>query len=160
MKKRNMRRIMIKNILTMNQRNIFLLIILILAFFDCYAQNKVVTKSDNHIELKATRQPALVNRSDGFVMMSTKDGRFWDNVHPKISGIPDSLQDIKVYYYFMDGVQALYHAYKAGLVKKGDYDYYIKAWGSDTTICTPKYVKTYVVIATGKSITGEKILFN
>jgi hypothetical protein len=45
---------------------------------------------------------------------------------------------------------------KAGIFDKKGFDYYYNAWGSDTTDCTPDYVKTFVVIATGISKNGQK----
>ena len=140
----------------MKQNRIFLTIFLLAIVVGCKKQNRIYTTSDNIIELTAFRQKDPLNNSNPYIGMSKKDGRFWDNVYPKITGIPDSLTDVKIYYYWLDNAQALYQAYKAGRVKKEDYKYYIKAWGSDTMNCTSDYVKTFIVIATGKSKNGQK----
>jgi thiol-disulfide isomerase/thioredoxin len=113
------------------------------------------SKSDDVIRIKAIRQ-AKNTKPESFVVMSVKDGRFWDQVYPVISGIPDSLTDVKTYYSAIDNVQALYQAFRAGVVEKKDFDYYIKAWGSDTTGCCRQYVKTHVVIVSGISPKGVK----
>lgn len=140
----------------MKQNRLFLTIFLFVVVFGCKKQDRIFTKSDNLIEITAIRQKDPVNNSNPYLGMNTKDGRFWDNVYPKIVGIPDSLTEVKVYYYWLDNVQSLYQAYKADLVKKEDYKYYINAWGSDTANCTSDYVKTFVVIVTGKSKNGQK----
>lgn len=139
----------------MKQHRLFLTIFLIVITFGCKKQNRIYTKSDSLIELTAIRQKDPVN-SHSYSAMSAKDGRFWDNVYPKIVGIPDSLTDIKIYYRFIDNIQSLYQAYKAGIVNKNDYIYYVIAWGSDTTNCTSDNVKTFVVVATGISKNGRK----
>lgn len=140
----------------MKQYRSFWIAFCILITFSCKKQNRIFTKSDNLIEISAIKQKDPVNSTNPYFGMYTKDGRFWDNVYPKIVGIPDSLSDIKVYYYYLDNTQALYQAYKSGMVKKEDYKYYIKALGSDTSNCTPNYVKTFIVIVTGKSNKGQK----
>lgn len=140
----------------MKQYLIVLTYFLVVIAFDCKSQNKIFTKSDDLIELSAIRKKDRVNSLNSYVGMSTKDGRFWDNVYPKIVGIPDSLTDVKVYFFPMDNVQALFQAFKADIVKISDFKYYINAWGSDTTNCTPDYVKTYVVIVTGETKNGRK----
>jgi peroxiredoxin len=130
-------------------------LVIILAFV-CKAQTKgSFTESDNRIELNALRQSVPVNNSSGFGGMSIKGDSFWDNVSPDVKGVPDSLTGVKIYYQYMNYIQALYQSYKAGKVSKGDFEEVYQAWGSDTTDCIPGYVKTFVVIATGVSKTGH-----
>lgn len=61
-----------------------------------------------------------------------------------------------MYFERVNNIQALFQSYKAGIVEKKDFDYYYKAWGEDTTYCTPSYVKTFLVIVTGTSKTGQR----
>ena len=140
----------------MKQNRLLLAILLFVIVFGFKKPDRIFTKSDDLIELKAIRQKDPVNSSNPYLGMMTKDGRFWDNVFPTIVGIPDSLTEVKVYYYWIDNVQALYQAYKADRVKREDYKDYINIWGSDTMYCTSDYVKTFVVIITGKSKNGQK----
>lgn len=116
---------------------------------------ELFAKSDDVIRIRAIRQQSNTS-PESFTAMSVKDGRFWDRVYPQISGIPDSLTDVKTYYFPIDNVQALYQGFQAGVVEKKDFDYYIKAWGTDTTGCSRQYVKTHVVIVSGVSPKGVK----
>lgn len=133
----------------------FLTFFLVVIAFGCKEQKRVFTKSDNQIEITATRQKDPID-SRMIFGITTKDGGFWDNVFPEIVGIPDSLTDIKVYYCFIDNIQALYQSYKAGVIKKEDFNDHFNAWGIDTTNCTSEYVKTFVIVVTGKSKNGQK----
>jgi len=121
----------------------------------CNKVPNTYSESDNCIKLSTIRKKDSLNDTFFFTKMSTKDGRFWDKVYPKVKGIPDSLSGVKVYYKWLDNVQALYQAYKEGAVDKADYEYYIEAWGSDTAFCTSRYLKTFVVVATGNSASGQ-----
>jgi len=129
---------------------------LIILLVGCKTPDKVYTTSDSLIELNAIRQQEPISDTNLYAGMSTNDGRFWDNVYPKVTGIPDSLERIKVYYNWINNIQALYQSYKAGLVDKKDFDSYYNAWGSDTTDCSSNYVKTFVIIVTGFSASGQK----
>ena len=140
----------------MNSRNLILISLLIVFLIGCKKPDKVFTTTDNLIEINAIRQKDPINSSNTYTGMSTKDGRFWDNVYPEIKGIPDSLENTKVYYNWFNNIQALYQSYKAGVVDKSDFDNYYNAWGSDTTDCSSDYVKTFVVIVTGFSANGKK----
>jgi peroxiredoxin len=88
--------------------------------------------------------------------MSTKEGLFLDKVFPDVKGIPDSLLDIKLYFTWLNNIQALYQSYKAGVVSKNDFVKFYEGWGEDTINCIPSYVKTFVVIAAGTSKTGQR----
>lgn len=143
----------------MKHCNLILISLLIFLSIGCKKQKNVYTESDNLIEINALRQSTPINDLSGYMGMSTKDGRFWDNVFPIVKGIPDSLKDVKIYYTWLNNIQALYQAYKAGEVDKKDFDYYYQAWGSDTTNCLSDYVKTFVVIATGVSKSGQAYYF-
>lgn len=92
----------------MKPTNILLFGFLITLTFGCNKQIKVFSKSDNLIGLTSIRVKESLNNSFGYVGMMTKDGLFWDNVYPKINGIPDSLHDVKMYYMWLNDVQALY----------------------------------------------------
>jgi len=139
------------NLYIKNMKRIFSLLTLLLLFsgIELYA------KSDNIIRIAASRH-ALASPPESYSVMIIKDGRFWDMVYPQINGVPDSLTDVKTYYFMIDNVQALYQAFKAGVVEKKNFDYYIKAWGCDTTGCSRQYIKTYVVIVSGISPKGVK----
>lgn len=120
------------------------------------SQNKVFSSENPLIELVATRENAMIDLSGSYSAMSTNDGRFWDKVHPTVIGIPDSLNNVKVYFDWMSNIQALYQSYKSSVISGRLYDSYRKAWRSDTTFCTPDYVNTFIVIATGTSNSGRR----
>ncbi len=143
----------------MNKKNTLLISLLIFFTIGCKKQSKIFTESDAVIELNATRQSDLMNDYLGYMGMSTKNGSFWDNVFPEVNGLPDSLNDVTIHYTWLNNIQALYQAYKAGKVEKADFENYYKALGADTTECTADYVKTFVVIATGVSTSGQRYYF-
>lgn len=116
----------------------------------------VYSESDSIIELITTRQPHLIDDLSGYQGMSTRDGRFWDNVFPDVKGLPDTLMDIKIYYTWLNNIQALYQSYKFGEVSKKDFNRYYNAWGSDTSNCISSYVKTFVVVAAGTAPSGQR----
>ena len=140
----------------MKQLKMFFIIIPFLLNFECNAKKGVSSNSDDKIELTAIKKQDLANNPKSYGGMMKKDGRFWDNVHPVVTGLPDSLENIELHYDWANNVQALFQAYKAGKVQKKDFEYYIGAWGSDTTDCSTEYVKTYIVIATGISKHGKR----
>ncbi|WP_340112830.1 peroxiredoxin family protein [Maribellus mangrovi] len=140
----------------MKQYNLILISLLISFSVGYRKQKRVYTDFDRRIELNAIKQSIPIDDHSIFFGMSTKDGRFWDNVFPEVKGMPDSLANIKYYYSWFNNIQALYQSYKAGVVHKNDFDYYYNAWGADTADCIPEYVKTYAIIATGQSKTGRK----
>lgn len=79
-------------------------------------------------------------------------------IHPNIEGIPDSLNEIKKYFIPVNWSQAVFQAYKAGLV---DNDYVKRRLGKnikDTTQCTKNNVRVFISIVTGKSKNGNKYL--
>ncbi|WP_321369032.1 TlpA disulfide reductase family protein [uncultured Draconibacterium sp.] len=130
--------------------------LLLVIIFGCQHTEKSYTESDDLIELKAIRQKERMINFKSQRRMSEKDGRFWDKVYPEITGVPDSLKEVDVYYYGIHLMQALYQSYKAGDVKSEDFEYYYKAWqNSDTTNCSVDYVNTFVVIVTGKTNSGK-----
>lgn len=140
----------------MNHYNLILISLLISFSMGHKKQKRVYTESDKLIELNAKRQSVPIYERSRYLGMSTKDGRFWDNVFPEVKGIPDSLANTKLYYCWFNNIQALYQSYKAGVIHKNDFDSYYNAWGADTTDCIPEYVKTFAIIATGESKTGRK----
>jgi len=77
-------------------------------------------------------------------------------LYPKLEGIPDSLINIKKYYLCLDDIQAVYQAYRDGLINKNDCINFLRKNINDTIVCTADYVKTFVIIATGISKTGQK----
>ena len=87
-------------------------------------------------------------------------GPFSDNpraaIYPELKGIPDSLYNIKKYFYPLDDVQAIFQAYKAGLIGKDIVSNSLRRSIDDTILCTPDYVKTFVVIVAGISKKGQK----
>lgn len=143
----------------MDIKNQFLIAMLVILILGCKKHPKIFSESDLLIELDAARQKDLINDLSAYMLMSVKDGRFWDNVYPDVSGIPDSLTDIKIYYFLLDNIQALYQSYKAGLVSRDNFIQYYNGWKADTTNCISEYVKTFVVIAAGTSNTGQRYYF-
>lgn len=77
-------------------------------------------------------------------------------IHPNIKGIPDSLKDIKKFFIPVNWTQAVFQAYKAGLVDNEFVKKRLKKNIKDTTQCTKNNVKVYVTIITGKSKNGNK----
>jgi peroxiredoxin len=73
-----------------------------------------------------------------------------------ISGIPDSLYNIKKYLFPLDDVQAVFQAYKSGLITTEIAVNSLRKSIKDTVLSTPDYVKTFVVIVTGISKKGHK----
>jgi peroxiredoxin len=139
----------------MKHCNIILISLLLILSIGCKKAKESFTELDTLIELNAVRQSTPIEDFAGYMGMSTKDGRFWDNVFPDVKGISDSLEDVKIYYTWLNNIQALFQAYKAGMVERKDFEFYCQAWGSDTTNCISNYVKTFVIIATGVSKTGQ-----
>ncbi len=133
--------------------------ILMILMIGCEKPIKTYTKSDNLIEIDAVRQKSCINDLHPYIGMATKKGLFWDKVYPNIEGIPDSLNDVKLYFAWIDNIQALYQAYKTGVVDRKDFLDYYHAWGSDTTECSPDYVKTFVIVATGIGRNGQQYYF-
>lgn len=129
--------------------------LLLIINFSCQQDERNYTEANDFIELEAVRHKKRMINFKSQRRMSEKDGRFWDKVMPKIKGVPDSLQNVKVYYYNINNIQALYQSYKAGDVSQKDFEYYYKAWGADTTNCSVDYVNTFVVIVTGKTDSGN-----
>lgn len=135
-----------------------LLIGLLLALIirTCAHEERNYNSSDIDVTLKAIKCQDTINNSWGFVSMSTKDGRFWDKVFPDVTGIPDTLTNVNVYFMWLDNEQALFQAYKAGKVDKENFMNYYRWWGMDTTSCIPDYVKTFIVVATAYDSKGIK----
>jgi len=107
-------------------------------------------------ELKATKMKNVVDSSYHMFMFSF-DGRNPRSViYPKIKGIPDSLRNIRKYEFCLDDVQAVFQAYKAGLINKNDCVNYLRKHVQDTIQCTPSYVKTFLIFVTGISKKGTK----
>ncbi len=132
-----------------------LIVFTLLTFFSCSKKQNKYSILDKEICLDAIKFKDSVNKY-GYGCMNTKDGRFWDKVYPRIKGIPDTLYNVKIYYNMLDNEQALFQAYKKGDVGENDFMHYYHVWGMDTTLCTSKYVKTFLVIATGYNSKGEK----
>jgi len=132
-------------------KHIILISLLIILAFGCKKTKESFTESDNRIELNALRQSTPIDDVFWYTSMFTKDTSFRANVYPDVKGIPDSLSDVKVYYCSMNSAQAIYQSYKAGKIDKK----YIEQLGSDTADCISGFVKTFVVIATGVSKTGQ-----
>lgn len=139
------------NLKSNNMNKIFSLLMLLSLFHSI----ELFAKLDDIIRITASRH-ASTSRPGGYAIMSIKDGRFWDKVYPTVRGIPDSLTDVRTYYFSIDNVQSLYQAFQAGVVEKKDFDYYIKVWSADTTVCSRRYVKNFVVIVSGISPKGVK----
>lgn len=77
-------------------------------------------------------------------------------IYPKLKGIPDSLHNIKKFVFPLDDVQAVFQAYKAGLIKKDIVLNSLRKNINDTILSSTEYVKTFVVIITGVSKKGQK----
>ncbi|MCJ7448518.1 MAG: TlpA family protein disulfide reductase [Bacteroidales bacterium] len=77
-------------------------------------------------------------------------------LYPKPEGIPDSLSNIKKYLLPVDYVQAVFQAYKAGLINKNDCLNFLRKDVNDTVLCSADKVKTFVIIVTGISKKGHK----
>lgn len=76
-------------------------------------------------------------------------------LYPKISGIPDSLDHISKFITSVDYVQSVFQAYKGGLINGDDCRNFLGNYIKDTIFCTSGYVKTFVIVVTGRSKTGS-----
>ena len=107
-------------------------------------------------ELRATKMENSTDNSFHIYMTTFNENSPRSVLYPKFKGIPDSLSKIRKYILCLDDVQAVFQAYKAGIINKNDYINYLRKHVQDTIQCTPSYVKTFLIFVTGISKKGTK----
>jgi peroxiredoxin len=107
-------------------------------------------------ELTATKMENSTDSSFHIYMFTFNENSPRSVLYPKFKGIPDSLSNIRKYVFCLDDVQAVFQAYKAGLINKNECVAYLRNHANDTIQSTANYVKTFILFATGFSKKGEK----
>ncbi len=130
-------------------------LIFIIPILNCGSQN-VFSEKDNIIELNATKLKDDIQSNKIEMPLFRKNGWVLDNIFPDIIGIPDTLSDINTYYFYFNFDQALLQAYNSKLIGKDAFESNFKKFNLGTNECINEYVKTFVVVVTGKSASNEK----
>jgi peroxiredoxin len=107
-------------------------------------------------ELTATKMENNTDSSFHIYMTTFNENSPRSVLYPKFKGIPDSLSRIRKYILCLDDVQAVFQAYKAGLINKNDCVAFLRNRTNDTIQSTANYVKTFIMFVTGFSKKGEK----
>lgn len=107
-------------------------------------------------ELSATKMGTTIDSSFRMVIGPINYRNTRAVIYPKLQGIPDSIKNIRKYLFPLDDNQAVFQAYKAGLINKNDCLNYMRKNVNDTISCTSDYVKTFIAIVTGVSKKGLK----
>ena len=79
----------------------------------------------------------------------------WIAAIPEVSGVPDSLGDLRVYVQHMHFKQHAWQSWKAGLLDSSHVMGAFSAWGADTARVTSQYLDLHVTIATGTDSRGR-----
>lgn len=108
------------------------------------------------IQLTAFKKANIVDTTSITFFGSFNENNPKGVLYPKLKGIPDSLTNIRKYYYCFDDVQAFFQAYKGGLINKNDCIRYLRKQVIDTIECTSNYIKTFLIIVSGVSKRGNK----
>ena len=108
-----------------------------------------------NFEIHATKIKRAIDSSFHLIISPLNSKNLRAALYPKIIGIPDSLDHISKYIATIDYVQSVYQAYKGGLISGNDCQNFLRSNINDTILCTSSYVKTFVIIVTGRSKTGN-----
>jgi peroxiredoxin len=139
----------------MKNLNYFIFCLLLSVVISCTHSKTIPPGLPKNFEVSATK---MANTSDSSFHLIL--GLFGESpraaVYPKLKGIPDSLYNIKKYFFPLDDVQAIFQSYKAGIISKEIVLNSLRKNIQDTIQCTADYVKTFVVIVTGISKKGHK----
>lgn len=113
-------------------------------------------KLANDFELTANKMETTIDSTFNLMIGPINENNSRAAIYPKLRGIPDSLSNIKKYIFPLDVVQAVFQAYKAGLISKNDCLNYLRKQASDTLLSTSEYVNTFAIVVTGISKNGYK----
>jgi peroxiredoxin len=109
-----------------------------------------------NFQVQAKKEANYSSNSSSTFFVLPHGRSFRAPIHPNINGIPDSLNEIKKYFIPVNWTQAVFQAYKAGLVDDDYVKRRLKKNVKDTTQCTKNNVKVFITIVTGKSKNGNK----
>lgn len=76
-------------------------------------------------------------------------------VYPQVVRTKEGWRDARLYFKDSDFPQLLYQSYRQGKVTKEVCMEYFKAWGKDTSECSPLIVREYVAILKGEGEDGQ-----
>jgi hypothetical protein len=124
--------------------------------FGCSHKRTNPPELPKNFEIQATKIESTIDTSFHLLIGPLTSNNQRAALYPKVIGIPDSLNNIMKYFSPVDYVQAVFQAYKSGIISKNDCQNFLRKNINDTILCTANYVKTFVIIATGISKTGRK----
>lgn len=130
-------------------------LICIFLVFNSTSQN-VFSKKDDIIELNAIKLKDNIQSNKIELPLIKKGDWNLDPIFPDIKGVPDSLSEINTYYFYLNFDQALLQAYNAKLLGKDDFEQNFRKTNLGTKEWIDQYVKTFVVVITGKSTSNQK----
>jgi thiol-disulfide isomerase/thioredoxin len=130
-------------------------VILLSPFFKSSSQN-VFSEKNDIIELNATKLKGEIQQNGSQMPFYKKNGWELDNIFPEVTGIPDSLQDVSTHYIFLNLDQAILQAYNAKLIERDAFEKYFKKTNLGSSEYIEDYVKTFVIVISGKSINNER----
>ena len=140
-------------------KHILIVILSFIIFFpitNCFSQN-IFSEENDIIELKAIKfNDDFQQKNNSQMPFYKKDGWVLDNIFPEVTGIPDSLHDVNTYFMYLNFDQALLQAYNAKYIGKEVFENYFKKTNLGTIESIDEYVKTFVIVTSGKSIINEK----
>ena len=79
----------------------------------------------------------------------------WITATPEVTGIPDTLSDLRFFVRHMHFKQHAWQSWKAGLLDSSHVMSAFSIWGADTTRVTSQYLDLHVTIATGTDSGGR-----
>ena len=79
-----------------------------------------------------------------------KESNTWYNSYPRLHGIPDSLENVRLLNTYVSYRQVAYQAYKRGDLPKWFLRNLMIKWGVDTTYCTDTTIHSYINSIAGK----------
>jgi len=122
----------------------------------CTHKRIIPPELPKNFEIQTTKIKSAIDSSFHLIISPLNSKNLRAALYPKITGIPDSLDHISKFIATIDYVQSVFQAYKGGLISGNDCQNFLRNNIKDTILCTSSYVKTFVIIATGTSKTGNK----
>lgn len=138
-----------------NLRCLCSFLIIPLMFGCAHVKPKPVELKKN-FQLTAVKMETTADSSFQIYMFPLNENSPRKVLYPKFKGIPDSLRKVRKYVLCMDEVQAVFQAYKAGVINRDDCLNFLRKQAKDTIQSTPDYVKTFIVFITGFSKMGKQ----
>ncbi len=92
--------------------------------------------------------------SSGFLRELTGSNP-WIAAIPEVTGIPDTLSDLRIFVRHMHFKQHAWQSWKAGLLDSSHVMSAFSAWNADTSRVTAQYLDLHVTIATGTDSVGR-----